>query len=180
MEAAELRDPLAARAGTIVGVDRPAHEPTLHGVIVDPALEVEAVEEPPKKSRLLAGVIAGATLATGLVLAVVLPSPSSTAAAVPVAPAPTLEPAFEAELAAGYREGIQRYARGDAAGATSALRAVIDRDPSHSPSWRVLGLAYEKEGDRVHAREAFRRYLELAPGAADVDAIRRRMEGLGS
>jgi regulator of sirC expression with transglutaminase-like and TPR domain len=39
---------------------------------------------------------------------------------------------------------------------------------------------YEKLGRKSQAVTAFKRYLELSPGAGDADQIRNRLEKLGS
>jgi regulator of sirC expression with transglutaminase-like and TPR domain len=38
---------------------------------------------------------------------------------------------------------------------------------------------YDKLGNKAQARAAFKRYLQLAPGAIDADHIRDRLEQLG-
>jgi serine/threonine-protein kinase len=82
--------------------------------------------------------------------------------------------------AAAYRTGLQQYARGDTAGALATFRGSLAGSPSFAPTWRGLGLVYEKLGNKSQARQAFRRYLQLAPTAGDADQIRDRMERLGS
>jgi len=39
---------------------------------------------------------------------------------------------------------------------------------------------FEKLGEKDQARAAFKRYLQLAPGASDAEQIKNRMERLGS
>jgi hypothetical protein len=82
--------------------------------------------------------------------------------------------------AAAYRTGLQQYARGDTAGALATFRGSVANNPGFAPTWRGLGLVYEKLGNRGQARQAFKRYLQLAPTAGDADQIRDRMERLGS
>lgn len=82
--------------------------------------------------------------------------------------------------AAAYRAGIQQYARGDNSGALATFRASAAATPGFAPTWRGLGLVYEKLGNKGMARLAFKRYLQLAPGAGDAEQIRDRMERLGS
>jgi Flp pilus assembly protein TadD len=81
---------------------------------------------------------------------------------------------------AAYRTGLQQYARGDNAGALATLRASASAHRDYAPTWRGLGLVYEKLGNKGMAKLAFKRYLQLAPDAADADQIRDRMERLGS
>ena len=89
-------------------------------------------------------------------------------------------PNAKADAEAAYRQGVQLFARGDSAGALSSLRVSLASNPSYAPTWRGLGLVFEKMGEKDQARSAFKRYLQLAPGAGDADQIRNRMERLGS
>ncbi|MFT3696901.1 MAG: protein kinase [Kofleriaceae bacterium] len=89
-------------------------------------------------------------------------------------------PAARADAEAQYKQGIQLFARGDSAGALTSLRASLASNPGYPPTWRGLGLVFEKMGEKDQARAAFKRYLQLAPGAGDADTIRNRMERLGS
>ena len=54
---------------------------------------------------------------------------------------------------------------------------MIQASPGYAPPWRVIGLIYEKSGDRAGARSAFEKYLQLAPGAPDAPSIRDRLDG---
>jgi serine/threonine-protein kinase len=58
------------------------------------------------------------------------------------------------------------------------LRTSLAANPSYAPTWRGLGLVFEKLGEKDQARAAFKRYLQLAPSAGDADQIRARMERL--
>ncbi len=40
---------------------------------------------------------------------------------------------------------------------------------------RLLGEAYEKKGDKTQALQAYRKYLEILPHAADADRVRKRI-----
>jgi Flp pilus assembly protein TadD len=81
---------------------------------------------------------------------------------------------------AAYRTGLQQFARGETSAALASLRSALAGNPNYAPTWRGLGLVFEKMGERDQARAAFRRYLQLAPGAGDADNIRGRLERLGS
>ncbi len=82
--------------------------------------------------------------------------------------------------AAANRSGLQQFARGDTAGALATLRGSLASSPSYAPTWRSLGLIFQKLGERDQARAAFKRYLQLAPGADDAEQIRGRLEQLGA
>ncbi len=79
---------------------------------------------------------------------------------------------------ASYKQGIMQFARGDTTGALASLRTSLAANPSYAPTWRGLGLVFEKLGEKDQARAAFRRYLQLAPSAGDAEQIRGRMERL--
>lgn len=89
-------------------------------------------------------------------------------------------PTAKADAETAYRQGLQLFARGDANGALTSLRVSLASNPSYAPTWRGLGLVFEKMGEKDQARAAFKRYLQLAPSAGDADQIRNRMERLGS
>jgi hypothetical protein len=94
----------------------------------------------------------------------------------PAAPArPAAEKINPEEL---YREGLQAWIHGDGKTGLALCKRVIQASPSFAPPWRVIGLIYEKSGDRASARNAFEKYLQLAPGAPDAPGIRDRLGGL--
>ena len=93
----------------------------------------------------------------------------------PVDPYATPKP----DPAVAYRTGLQQYARGDTVGALATFRTALATSPGFAPTWRGIGLVYEKLGNKGQARSAFRRYLQLAPSASDADQIRDRLERLG-
>lgn len=78
-----------------------------------------------------------------------------------------------------YRIGLQKFARGDTDGALASLRSSLAANPNHAPTWRGLGLVFEKMGEKSQARAAYKRYLKLAPSAGDAEIIRGRLERLG-
>ena len=75
---------------------------------------------------------------------------------------------------------VRLVARGDTTAALASLRTSLAGNPNYAPTWRGLGLVFEKMGDKVQARAAFKRYLQLAPTAGDAEQIRGRLEWLGS
>ena len=101
------------------------------------------------------------------------PTPVKTAKAEPRAVAKT-------DVESAYRQGLQLFARGDTSGALASLRTSLAGNPNYAPTWRGLGLVFEKMGEKDQARAAYKRYLQLAPGAGDADQIRGRLERLGS
>jgi Tfp pilus assembly protein PilF len=51
----------------------------------------------------------------------------------------------------------------------------LKENPDYAPAHYGLALLYDdaKQGDRRRAAEHYRRYLALAPDAADAEAVRR-------
>lgn len=76
------------------------------------------------------------------------------------------------------REATAALVRGRVADAIQLFGNATMQFPSHAPAWRGLGLANERLGRRPEAARAYRRYLELAPGAADADSVRDRLTAL--
>jgi hypothetical protein len=111
-----------------------------------------AASEPPMKP---ATVELGPPVVANAPAAIVKPGP---AAVEPAKPARA-----SVDVDATYRSSLQRFTRGDTAGAVSSLRTLLANSPAHSPSWRTLGIIYEKLGETARARDAYRRYLQLAP-----------------
>ena len=97
----------------------------------------------------------------------------------PVDPYAAVPEKPSADPAAVYRTGLQQLTRGDTAGALATFRALRSSNPGFAPTWRGLGVVYEKLGNKREAREAFKHYLQLAPGASDADKIRDLVEQLG-
>ena len=96
--------------------------------------------------------------------------------AAPVDPyaAPKTDPA------AAYKTGFQQYVRGDTSGALATFKGAQSANPGYAPTYRGLGLVYEKMGNKTAAKLAFKRYLQLSPNAGDAEQIKDRMEKLGS
>ena len=82
------------------------------------------------------------------------------------------------DVEAAYKQGLQLYMRGDTQGALSSLRSALAANPSYAPTYRGLGLVFEKLNEKDQARAAYRKYLQLAPNAGDADHIRNRLERL--
>ena len=63
--------------------------------------------------------------------------------------------------------------RGNDKSARILLERALQLDPLFAPGWRDLGIAKARLGDTEGAREAYQRYLELAPDAPDAPDVRR-------
>jgi tetratricopeptide (TPR) repeat protein len=84
-----------------------------------------------------------------------------------------------ADAEAHYQDGVRDYVGGDLAAAQRAFRRAIASDSRYAPAHRGIGLVYERTRDTARALRAYRRYLRLAPTAADAASIRARIERLG-
>ena len=98
----------------------------------------------------------------------------------PIDPYATVPDNPRTDPAAAYKTGLQQYARGDTTGALATFRTSLSGSPNFAPTWRGLGLVYEKLGNKAQARSSFQRYLQLAPNAPDADQVRDRLEHLDS
>jgi predicted Zn-dependent protease len=78
-------------------------------------------------------------------------------------------------LAEAYR---QRGEEGDQTLAEHAYRQALIEAPEYAPSHRGLGLLLMKSGSRAEAAQHLKRYLALAPDAADRGYIQRYIEQL--
>ena len=63
--------------------------------------------------------------------------------------------------------------------------AAIDRfldatrfQPKLARPWKLLGEAYDKKHDNGGAAEAYKKYLELFPGAEDAAKVKKRIAAL--
>jgi len=92
-----------------------------------------------------------------------------------VAPSP---PAEQPDPRAPYERGNKLLFAGDSKGAIAAYREAVKAAPKDPIGFRGLGLAYEHEGEAAKAIKSLRRYLKLAPNAADHDLIVRRIDRL--
>ncbi len=92
----------------------------------------------------------------------------------------TTKPDAKLDVEGAYRLGLQQFARGDTTGALASLRTSLAGNPNYAPTWRGLGLVFEKLGEKGQAKAAYKKYLLLAPTAGDAEIIRGRLERLGS
>ncbi|MBA2539685.1 MAG: tetratricopeptide repeat protein, partial [Deltaproteobacteria bacterium] len=84
------------------------------------------------------------------------------------------------DSASAYKTGFQQYVKGDSLGALATFKEALASNPGYAPTWRGIGMVYEKLGRKSQAVTAFKRYLELSPNAGDAEQIRNRLERLGS
>jgi len=92
------------------------------------------------------------------------------------APVPPPEPAADA-YRAHFDEGRRLFLANDVGGAIQAFEAARQAAPGRAPVYKELGRAHMRAGDVGAARAAYRRYLELAPNAADRAIVERLLEG---
>jgi hypothetical protein len=88
------------------------------------------------------------------------------------------QPGDNSAARSAYANGNRLLLNGDTAGAIAAYQEATRLAPSSPAGYRGLGLANEKQGNRVEAARAFRRYLKLAPAAEDRALIADRLQSL--
>ncbi len=82
-----------------------------------------------------------------------------------------------ADLDSQYKAALQQFLKGDVQ-AIAGFRSIVRADASYATAWRGLGLASAKHGNKTEAAKALKKYLALAPNAADAGQIRARLEQL--
>jgi eukaryotic-like serine/threonine-protein kinase len=94
-------------------------------------------------------------------------------------PSPTPEPAAEAMTPydAAFAEGRRRFLANDVAGAIESFEEAARLSPRSAEVQKQLGRAYMRAGDTARSVAAYRRYLELAPDAADRAVIEAIIAG---
>jgi serine/threonine-protein kinase len=103
---------------------------------------------------------------------------TSVAAAAPAAAAPattTPEPAAAKQSTAPkspFAEGEALFRSGDVEGALAKYQEAARANPNDAKTQRQIGKCYNRLGQRDRALPYFKRYLELAPDAADASFIR--------
>jgi hypothetical protein len=90
------------------------------------------------------------------------------------------DPPKSDDAAAAFKSGSALMIKGDLNGALATFKASLASNPGFAPTWRGIGLVYEKLGKKSQASTAFKRYLQLSPNAGDAEQIRARLERLGS
>jgi tetratricopeptide (TPR) repeat protein len=71
------------------------------------------------------------------------------------------------------------YISGKATEAAAVYKQALAIDRDYAPAHKGLGLVAQHMGFTAMAIDELRRYLALAPGAADVTSVRSRIERLG-
>jgi Tfp pilus assembly protein PilF len=86
---------------------------------------------------------------------------------------------FEALLASGKDDALLRFGlgmhylnAGDAARASTHLRAAVAHDANYSAAWKLLGKALEAGGDPQGAATAYRSGIEAATRRGDKQAAK--------
>lgn len=115
--------------------------------------------------------------ALALTLCAASPAPAQTDAAPASAPASAapreLEPGAPPLATQRYRTGIEMYLRGDFAGAAREFKVAQAVAPDSPKLAYNLARSLERAGDVPGAVAAYRRYLEVAPQAADRADVER-------
>lgn len=70
------------------------------------------------------------------------------------------------------------FRKGNYTAAASRYEEATKWNDGNAIAWRSLGEAQQKKSNAKAAREAYRKYLELAPDAKDAAEIKKRLEKL--
>ncbi len=105
----------------------------------------------------------------------VAPRPKREAVVKPVAPAPAMPAPATPQL---LDEAKQLLGEGEVIAACAKGAEAMRAQPKRADIHRFLGKCYMGAGDLERAKEAYRKYLELAPHAPDAGVVRRIIEGL--
>lgn len=70
------------------------------------------------------------------------------------------------------------FKKGNYTAAASRYDEATKWNDGNAEAWKLLGEAQEKKSNRAAAREAYQKYLELAPDAKDAKEIRERLAKL--
>jgi tetratricopeptide (TPR) repeat protein len=73
------------------------------------------------------------------------------------------------------RVGNYYFKKGNYKAAASRFREATRWNPSYAEAYLRLGDSEEKLRDKPAAREAFAKYLELAPDAKDAEAVKKKL-----
>jgi Flp pilus assembly protein TadD len=70
------------------------------------------------------------------------------------------------------------FKKGDFKGAAQRFTSATKWNDANAEAWLRLGETKEKQQDADGAREAYQRYLQLAPNAKNVGDVKKRLEKL--
>ena len=76
------------------------------------------------------------------------------------------------------RRGESALEKGRADEALESFRAALENEATLAVAFRGMGMAYAMQGNDAQALQAYQRYLQLAPSAADKGDIRRSIAEL--
>ncbi len=71
--------------------------------------------------------------------------------------------------------GLYYFKKGSYPAAMARFREATRWNPSYAEAFLRLGETEEKLKDKAAARDAYAKYLELAPDAKDADAIKKKL-----
>ena len=74
------------------------------------------------------------------------------------------------------RIGAYYYKKGSMKAAAQRFEEATRWDPTSAEAFLRLGEARERMGDKKAAQAAYAKYVELAPGAKDAAAIRKKLK----
>ncbi|MCS7315487.1 MAG: tetratricopeptide repeat protein [Bryobacteraceae bacterium] len=77
------------------------------------------------------------------------------------------------------RVGNFYFKKGSYRAAALRFREATRWNPKWAEAWLRLGEAQEKLGDKKAAREAYEKFLELAPGHRRAAEVRKKLAGMG-
>jgi eukaryotic-like serine/threonine-protein kinase len=95
-----------------------------------------------------------------------------------VAPSVAATESATERTAALIREAQSAMLHGEIPRARELYHDATLASPRSAAAWRGLGLASERMGLAPEARNAYERYLTIAPDARDADTVRERLEAL--
>lgn len=81
------------------------------------------------------------------------------------------------QAAKEIRAGNYYFKKGNFRAAVRRYTEATRWDPGGPQGYLQLGEAAEKLGDRKTAKQAYKKYLELAPDAKNASAIRKKVRG---
>jgi Flp pilus assembly protein TadD len=87
-------------------------------------------------------------------------------------PAPSAPGARGTDSTALFKEGNALFQKGDVAAALAKYQEAARLNPSDAKTQRQIGYCYNRLGQHERAEPYLRKYLELAPNAADAAFVK--------